>query len=62
MREEKEAIRTHYNADPLKEWNRLQKRTSMKSILRRACWNGISGRETPFWISAAAPAFAAALF
>ena len=26
MREETEAIRTHYNADPLKEWNRLQKR------------------------------------
>ena len=26
MREETEAIRTHYNADPKKEWDRLQKR------------------------------------
>jgi hypothetical protein len=25
MREETEAIREHYNADPQKEWNRLKK-------------------------------------
>ena len=33
MREEKEAIRTHYNADPLKEWNRLQKRTPYEKYI-----------------------------
>ena len=26
MREEKEAVREHYDADPQKEWDRLQKR------------------------------------
>ena len=33
MREEKEAIRTHYDADPLKEWNRLQKRTPYEKYI-----------------------------
>ena len=33
MREEKEAIRTHYDADPQKEWDRLQKRTPYEKYI-----------------------------
>ena len=33
MREEKEAIRKHYDADPLKEWDRLQKRTPYEKYI-----------------------------
>ena len=33
MQEEKEAIRTHYDSDPLKEWNRLQKRTPYEKYI-----------------------------
>ena len=33
MREEKEAIRKHYDADPLKEWNRLQKKTPYEKYI-----------------------------
>ncbi len=33
MREETEAIRAHYNADPLKEWDRLQKRTPYEKYI-----------------------------
>ena len=33
MREEKEAIRKHYDANPLKEWNRLQKRTPCEKFI-----------------------------
>ena len=33
MREEKEAIRSHYDADPLKEWDRLQKRTPYEKYI-----------------------------
>ena len=33
MREETEAIRAHYNADPRKEWDRLQKRTPYEKYI-----------------------------
>ncbi len=33
MREKKETIRKHYDADPLKEWNRLQKRTPYEKYI-----------------------------
>ena len=33
MREETEAVRTHYNADPQKEWDRLQKRTPYEKYI-----------------------------
>lgn len=33
MREKKETIRKHYDADPLKEWNRLQRRTPYEKYI-----------------------------
>ena len=47
MREETEAIRAHYNADPRKEWDWLQKRTPyekyitvhmMDRYIQSPCW------------------------